>query len=409
MEDWDDCVAPAAKTKRKSEQPSKQKTAGVTETAAKATASKRKLQQSILSDAEAAQSDATSCAPKAKAGKKQCKEGVVAKLPKQSENSQDENHKDLQIPSQGFFVPITQKPILVASVCTGWATEAQSLARLHVPYRQVFACDIDPAVQVFLESNLPMDRFYTNVHDPAFQQAGYSDIFVAGPPCQPWSPEGSRLGSEDSRSTVMIPILNYIDTRRPLVFLLEQVPGWLTHANSDYKTVMKFLRNMKTAAGQAVYTIHERKVNAMAFGLPQRRIRVYVVGLSCKLGYSGGFPVVGEQARPTPDLFSVLEKGVPDKIPTLEDLPRTVLQTETRSKNIARALAYTTKTDGGNPFASLNIVDVGQGFENAAVTKGFFPTLTVSRCTSLAYFNLRLNRFHNKRVVSEPRHGPEIF
>ena len=134
MEDWDDCVAPAAKTKRKSEQPSKQvnaagkKTAGVTETAAKATASKRKLQQSILSDAEAAQSDAKSCAPKAKAGKKQCEEGVAAKLPKgqsaktaglQSEKSQDENHKDLQIPSQGFFVPITQKPILVASVCTG--------------------------------------------------------------------------------------------------------------------------------------------------------------------------------------------------------------------------------------------------------------------------------------------------
>ena len=417
MEDWDDCVGPAAKSKSVVG-----KTASSTATVAKAGASKRKLEQSTLpasSDkmprlpARAAQSEAKSSVPKAKAGQKPCQEGVVAKLPRGQtavSTSQDKKQRELQIPSPGFFVPMTRTPVLVASVCTGWATEAQAMARLHVPYRQVFACDCDPAVKAFLESNLPMDRYYDNVHDQAFQQARYADIFVAGPPCQPWSPEGSRLGSEDSRSTVMVPILNYIDTRRPLVFILEQVPGWMTHANSDYKTVMTFLRNMKSADGKAAYNVHERKLNAMAFGLPQRRIRVYVVGISCKLGYEDSFPVVHEQARPAPDLFSVLEKGLPDKIPTLEELPRSVLRTETTSKNLAKALAHIMKKDGGNPFASLNIVDVGQGFENAVVTKGFFPTLTVSRCTSLAYFNLRLNRFHTARELCRSQGmDPQFF
>ena len=110
MEDWDDCVGPAAKSKSVVG-----KTASSTATVAKAGASKRKLEQSTLpasSDkmprlpARAAQSEAKSSVPKAKAGQKPCQEGVVAKLPRGQtavSTSQDKKQRELQIPSPGVL------------------------------------------------------------------------------------------------------------------------------------------------------------------------------------------------------------------------------------------------------------------------------------------------------------------
>ena len=52
-----------------------------------------------------------------------------------------------------------------------------------------------------------------------------ADIYIASPPCQPFSPAGKRLGFLDPRTEPFQALLDTISTRLPRVFILENVPG----------------------------------------------------------------------------------------------------------------------------------------------------------------------------------------
>lgn len=97
------------------------------------------------------------------------------------------------------------------------------------------------------------------------------DVLHGGPPCQPFSHAGYRSGAEDIRD--MFPkLVAAIKAVRPRVFVAENVPGLATKTFSGYvaQTIMEPLR------GQ--YKIRVFTLEAAAFGIPQRRRRVFFVG-----------------------------------------------------------------------------------------------------------------------------------
>lgn len=100
------------------------------------------------------------------------------------------------------------------------------------------------------------------------------DVLCAGFPCQAFSLAGKRLGFEETRGTLFFDVAEIIRRKRPKAFFLENVKGLLIHdKGKTIQTILKVLRE------DLDYFVPDPQiVNAMNFGVPQHRERVYIVG-----------------------------------------------------------------------------------------------------------------------------------
>lgn len=100
------------------------------------------------------------------------------------------------------------------------------------------------------------------------------DVLCAGFPCQAFSLAGKRLGFEETRGTLFFDVAEIIRRKRPRAFFLENVKGFLIHNKGQtIQTILKVLRE-----DLDYYVPEPQIVNAMNFGVPQHRERVYIVG-----------------------------------------------------------------------------------------------------------------------------------
>lgn len=106
------------------------------------------------------------------------------------------------------------------------------------------------------------------------------DILCAGFPCQPFSLAGKRKGFEETRGTLFFDVADIIKRKRPKAFFLENVKGLKIHDKGrTIETILNVLRN------DLDYFVPEPEiVNAMYFGVPQHRERIYIVGFRKDLG-----------------------------------------------------------------------------------------------------------------------------
>ena len=100
------------------------------------------------------------------------------------------------------------------------------------------------------------------------------DILCGGFPCQAFSLAGKRLGFEDeTRGTLFFEIEEILRRKQPKAFFLENVKGLMIHKGGQtIKTILEHLDD----AGYDV--VPPQVVNAMDFGVPQHRERVYIIG-----------------------------------------------------------------------------------------------------------------------------------
>ena len=100
------------------------------------------------------------------------------------------------------------------------------------------------------------------------------DILTGGFPCQPFSMIGKREGFEHpTQGTLFFYIQKILAVKKPKAFLLENVPGLITHADgATLNTIRDVLRN------ELGYTTDFMVLNSADFGVPQYRKRLYIVG-----------------------------------------------------------------------------------------------------------------------------------
>lgn len=110
------------------------------------------------------------------------------------------------------------------------------------------------------------------------------DVLCAGFPCQPFSMAGKRLGfADETKGTLFYHLQEIIDTKRPRVIFLENVPGLMSIRNKqvegeeiEEKTIQTILRILRQDLGY--YIPDPEIINAKDFGVPQNRDRVFIVG-----------------------------------------------------------------------------------------------------------------------------------
>lgn len=104
------------------------------------------------------------------------------------------------------------------------------------------------------------------------------DLFVGGSPCQSFSSLGKKRGLSDTRGTLFYEYARLVDEIQPKVFIYENVRAVLS--NDCGKTWEK-MKEVFEQLGYNIFFTHEDKpsiLNAMDYGIPQSRNRIFVVG-----------------------------------------------------------------------------------------------------------------------------------
>ena len=99
-----------------------------------------------------------------------------------------------------------------------------------------------------------------------------ADVVIAGPPCQPWSRAGKRLGEQDERDGLAI-VTRAIGEIRPVAAVIENVPDMARSGGRQH------LDDFKTQLAGLGYAVTEHLLNAADYGVPQNRRRIFVTAL----------------------------------------------------------------------------------------------------------------------------------
>lgn len=164
----------------------------------------------------------------------------------------------------------------------------------------VFASDIDADAQKVYTANFNMtpagDITQISEHDVPDH-----DVLFAGFPCQAFSICGDRKGFEDTRGTLFFDVARILDAKRPRAFVLENVKQLRTHdGGQTLKTIMRTLY-------QIGYHAQYKVLNALDYGLPQKRERILIVGFRELRQFEWAQGKV-----PMKPLSEILEKDVAD-------------------------------------------------------------------------------------------------
>jgi DNA (cytosine-5)-methyltransferase 1 len=108
-----------------------------------------------------------------------------------------------------------------------------------------------------------------------FEPEEFCDLLLGGPPCQGFSAHRlSDAGVEDPRNHLIHTYFDFVKAFEPSLFLMENVPGmlWSRHAG--------FLEEFYRKAKSSGYDVFDPVViDARDHGLPQRRRRVFILGV----------------------------------------------------------------------------------------------------------------------------------
>ncbi len=117
-------------------------------------------------------------------------------------------------------------------------------------------------------------------------QAGEVDLVVGGPPCQPFSKSAfwvpGRLNSilEDPRASLLKEFIRIVAETEPRAFVMENVFGLA------YKTGRLALGAFLETSKELGYSVQWKVLNAVNYGVPQKRQRLFVVGTRVQRSFS---------------------------------------------------------------------------------------------------------------------------
>ncbi|WP_413167356.1 DNA cytosine methyltransferase [Capilliphycus salinus ALCB114379] len=174
---------------------------------------------------------------------------------------------------------------------------------IRIPFEElggkcVFSSEWDEAAQKTYEANFG-ERPQGDITTIASASIPNHDILLAGFPCQAFSIIGKMQGFNEARGTLFYNIEMILQEKRPQAFLLENVKQLKTHdKGKTFKVITEHLQNIG-------YHIYTEVLNALDFGLPQKRERTYIVGFLDKIHFD--FP------QPSPKKASLSDILEPDE------------------------------------------------------------------------------------------------
>ena len=151
------------------------------------------------------------------------------------------------------------------------------------------------------------------------------DVLIGGFPCQPFSSLGKLKGFDDEgRGTLFFEIKDILTKHDTKIVVLENVKNIIKHDKGN--TFKRILKELDEAGYYCYYSV----LNSKDFGVPQRRNRMFLVGLNKKYfnNKEFEFPKGGELNITTQDL---LDDNVDSKYFLTKKVSKTILSSGTKN------------------------------------------------------------------------------
>lgn len=144
------------------------------------------------------------------------------------------------------------------------------------------------------------------------------DILLAGFPCQAFSIIGKKEGfANETCGTLFFEIERILKEKKPKAFLLENVKNLTAHdGGNTFKTIMRHLE----AIG---YNVYAKVLNALDYGVPQKRERIIIVGFLENVSFNFPSPLSCDKQK---KLNDILEYKVDKKYYVREEIKQSRLE-----------------------------------------------------------------------------------
>jgi DNA (cytosine-5)-methyltransferase 1 len=139
-------------------------------------------------------------------------------------------------------------------------------------FQCVLACDINDKVRDIYEANHGV-RPFGDIREIDPQSFPDFDVLCAGFPCQPFSIAGKQKGFGDKNGNLFYDILNIVDSKKPVMAILENVKNLKTHDNG------RTYRVIEQSFLERGYRFFSKVMEATHFGSPQCRQRIFMVAI----------------------------------------------------------------------------------------------------------------------------------
>lgn len=147
---------------------------------------------------------------------------------------------------------------------------------IRIPFTElggkcVFSSEWDKAAQISYSYNFGEVPFgdITKINSDSIPK---HDVLLAGFPCQAFSIIGKMKGFADTRGTMFFEVARILQHHQPNAILLENVKQLVSHdGGKTFKVILDTLAELG-------YSVKWKILNALDFGLPQKRERVIIVG-----------------------------------------------------------------------------------------------------------------------------------
>ncbi len=171
----------------------------------------------------------------------------------------------------------------------------KALKKLGLKHNCVLYSEINKHCRKTYENNFPKTNLIEDIKKvrKVSEEIPNHDILLAGFPCQPFSQAGVSKRKSLNRShgfkdkkqgNLFFDILKILNTKKPAMFLLENVQNLASYnKGKTLKTILKQLR-------KKYYVPEPQILNAIDFGLAQRRRRIYIVGFLNKNIHEFSYP-----------------------------------------------------------------------------------------------------------------------
>ena len=144
------------------------------------------------------------------------------------------------------------------------------------------------------------------------------DILLGGFPCQAFSIIGKKEGfTNETCGTLFFDIERILKEKRPPAFMLENVRNLTAHDNGN---TFRVIKAHLEALG---YQVFARVLNALDFGVPQKRERIIIVGFKDNVNFTFPKPIEEEKRVKLED---ILEKNVDKKYYVREEIKKSRLE-----------------------------------------------------------------------------------
>ncbi len=138
-------------------------------------------------------------------------------------------------------------------------------------YYCVFSSEWDKAACESYKANFG-DTPHGDITKISDEEIPEHDLLLAGFPCQSFSIMGKMKGFADTRGTMFFEIERILKKHKTPIIFLENVKQLTTHDNGNtFKVILDRLDKLG-------YYVKWKVLNALDFGLPQKRERVIIVG-----------------------------------------------------------------------------------------------------------------------------------